>query len=184
MKESFTFAIRNDRYKYITALQFFILFINAVCFTWFGYNSSNYFFYIIAVLTLIHLLLYIRNQHSDSPAVKYIPFSASVLCIIAWINLYQYLFAAAMLLIILLQVLVKKKYLITIDTDGAGINSFPVKNFKWSEIQNLILKDGLLTIDCRNNKIIQSEIMADESDADDENEFNEFCRKQLPAIKK
>lgn len=48
----------------------------------------------------------------------------------------------------------------------------------WNFISNIILKDGLLTIDYKNNKIFQKEI-ADEVSPELEKEFNEFCRLQL-----
>lgn len=52
------------------------------------------------------------------------------------------------------------------------------KKILWNEISNVILKDGILTIDLKNNKIIQQEI--DESIIPvNEKEFNEFCRQQL-----
>ncbi|MGQ0738707.1 MAG: hypothetical protein ACT4OJ_06570 [Bacteroidota bacterium] len=56
--------------------------------------------------------------------------------------------------------------------------SFPVKKISWTSLNNCLLKDGLLTIDFRNNKIIQQAI--DESKTSvNEKEFNEFCRQQL-----
>ncbi len=58
------------------------------------------------------------------------------------------------------------------------INSFPKKKFNWTDIQNVILKDNLLTVDFKNNKLIQKELNEEVSPLI-EQEFNEFCRKQL-----
>ena len=55
--------------------------------------------------------------------------------------------------------------------------SFPKRIIHWKELSNVILKDGLLTIDFKNNKIIQQSIMY--ADRVNEKEFNEFCKKQL-----
>jgi hypothetical protein len=41
-----------------------------------------------------------------------------------------------------------------------------------------MIKDGLLTIDFKNNRIIQQQI-ANISSGIDEKEFNDFCRQQL-----
>jgi hypothetical protein len=51
----------------------------------------------------------------------------------------------------------------------------------WSELNNVILRDGLLTIDFNNNTLIQVDT-DDEDNADyevTEDEFNAYCRSQL-----
>jgi len=43
-----------------------------------------------------------------------------------------------------------------------------------------VLKDGLLTLDFKNNRLMQKEIADDEDEDDaDEEEFNTWCRDQL-----
>lgn len=56
--------------------------------------------------------------------------------------------------------------------------SFPIKKIKWDEVAQVILKDGLLTIDFKSNKIIQQTIDEIKTPVD-EKEFNDFCRQQL-----
>lgn len=58
---------------------------------------------------------------------------------------------------------------------------FP-KKISWDQLNNVLIKDGLLTIDYKNNRIFQQETdELDEEDDDDvtEEEFNAFCRKCL-----
>ena len=62
--------------------------------------------------------------------------------------------------------------------DEITINSFPQKHYNWKEAQNIVLKDNLLTIDFKNNKILQKQTESD-VDATTEKEFNEFCRQQI-----
>jgi len=57
-----------------------------------------------------------------------------------------------------------------------SFNSLPRKVLKWSEIKNVIIKDGLITIDQKNNKLYQKEIEGYVT-ADIENEFNNFARR-------
>ncbi len=59
-----------------------------------------------------------------------------------------------------------------------SFNSFPGKKLNWSEVSNIIVKDGLITIDKKNNQLYQKEIEGYVT-KDVENEFNEFCRKQV-----
>lgn len=57
-------------------------------------------------------------------------------------------------------------------------NTFPSKTYQWFEIDNVIIRDNLFTLDLRNNKIIQKSL-DEEISPELEKEFNEYCRKQL-----
>ncbi len=57
-------------------------------------------------------------------------------------------------------------------------NSFPKRTLEWDKINNALIKDGLITIDQKNNKLFQKEIDSGVS-LQVEKEFNEFCRQQL-----
>ena len=48
---------------------------------------------------------------------------------------------------------------------------------EWSLLSNLIKRDDLLTLDFKNNKLIQVQVI--NSDDIPENEFNQFCQEQL-----
>lgn len=52
------------------------------------------------------------------------------------------------------------------------------KEVNWDEVNNVILKDGLLTIDFKNNKLFQHIILNSDEDIS-EKEFNDFCEEQL-----
>ena len=49
----------------------------------------------------------------------------------------------------------------------------------WSDTNNVMLKDNVLTIDLKNNKLIQAVIEEGSAGEIDEEEFNEFCRRQM-----
>jgi hypothetical protein len=66
--------------------------------------------------------------------------------------------------------------------DAITINTLLKKKFSWSQIENVRLKDGLLTIDFTNNKLIQKEIDSGENEATEE-EFNAFCDQRLREVK-
>lgn len=51
-----------------------------------------------------------------------------------------------------------KKAQVHIDKEGVRLPHFTGKTLKWPEIERLIIKHGVLTIDCRNNHLYQYEI--------------------------
>lgn len=59
-------------------------------------------------------------------------------------------------------------------------NTFLKKALKWDEVNNALIKDGLVTIDMKNNKLFQREIEGYVT-ADIEREFNDFCHRCISA---
>lgn len=57
-------------------------------------------------------------------------------------------------------------------------SSFPRKSYQWIDIDNVMIRDNLFTLDLRNNKMIQKELETPVSKSL-QNEFNEYCRHQL-----
>ena len=73
---------------------------------------------------------------------------------------------------------VKFPYEIAFDPAGIVINTFPKKHYPWNAIQNAIIKDDVITIDFKNNKLLQKDINEPVS-ASTTQEFNTFCREQI-----
>ena len=67
--------------------------------------------------------------------------------------------------------------------DEVSFNTLPRRVLKWNEISNALIKDGLITIDQKNNKLFQREIEGFVSD-DIEKEFNTFCYHCINSKKK
>lgn len=57
---------------------------------------------------------------------------------------------------------------------GISFNTFPRRSVNWNEVNNVVLRDDLLTIDYKNNKLFQREI-APGTEKAVEKEFNDFC---------
>jgi hypothetical protein len=70
--------------------------------------------------------------------------------------------------------------------DHIRFNGWPEKKYAWSEFTNIMLKDGILTMDFKNNKLFQKETDDTEDPEYDgsEEEFNQFCIDQLYFEKK
>lgn len=86
--------------------------------------------------------------------------------------------AAAGVLLLILYRFAKRDLNVFVNETHITYPSFPVKDIRWNDLNNIILKDGLLTIDFKNNRIIQQLIEKDGVGID-ERDFNDFCRKRL-----
>jgi hypothetical protein len=66
--------------------------------------------------------------------------------------------------------------------DRIVFKSFFSKTISWSSLNNALIKDGILTLDYKNNKLFQAETDDDEENEEyevSEEEFNAFCAQQL-----
>lgn len=59
-------------------------------------------------------------------------------------------------------------------------NTFPRRTLRWDEVSNVLIRDGLLTIDQKNNRLFQKEIEGDVTRLEEE-QFNLFCRQCINA---
>jgi hypothetical protein len=89
-----------------------------------------------------------------------------------WLVLFFIVFA-------LLEVQAKYPLEIGFYPDGVILNTLFKKKIPWSSLQSVVLKDGLLTLDFRNNKLFQKEVLDDDDPDAPEDEFNDYCRGKL-----
>lgn len=60
------------------------------------------------------------------------------------------------------------------------INTLLKRQYAWTAFNNIVLKDGLLTLDFKSNRLVQKEVLEDDDEEDaDEDEFNDYCRDRL-----
>jgi uncharacterized membrane protein YhaH (DUF805 family) len=103
---------------------------------------------------------------------------------IGWIGLTPTPWVGAIFFLLsFLEYQTKRPLEIGFDHDRIVMNTLFKRQFDWSVLNNVILKDGLLTLDFKNNKLIQK-MVADDDDEDDadEEEFNTYCRSRLTAV--
>ena len=94
-----------------------------------------------------------------------------------WVGAFFFLLA-------FLEYQTKRPLEIGFDVDRIVMNTLIKRRFDWTMFNNVILKDGLLTLDFKDNRLLQREV-ADEEDEDDadEEEFNAYCRERLHSVK-
>ena len=176
MPVSYTFSITNTRKKQIWLLACGLLLINSLLILFFAlHNPSNY--KILFVNTAIIFLIVFYNLFSKRATIATYRLGYFLVAI-AWIKLdYYWLAILFSILFFLGEILTKDTTVFINKTDISFKNLYP-KKYNWQSIKNIILKDGLLTIDFKNNKIFQSET-AEKISLTEENEFNDFCKKNL-----
>ncbi|HMR93855.1 MAG TPA: hypothetical protein PKC69_16150, partial [Chitinophagaceae bacterium] len=131
---------------------------------------------VIAALYVVILLLKKFKPGSSAPQ-NWLPVLFPLLAL-AWLGHTYWWVSLLMLTLFLLDKLASRRLTIHFTDKQIRFPSVPVKFIDWKELNNVVLKDGLLTIDYKNNKLLQAGLAADEA-APDENYFNDFCNRQL-----
>jgi hypothetical protein len=136
------------------------------------------FAYLIGALFVTGVLVY--NIWASSKGRKVYYSRALLIAALVWMKM-PYLQWLSFLFIILALLEYQAKYSLEIGfTDSqVVINSLFKKRYAWNQFSNIVLKDGLITLDFTNNKLLQREVVDDEENEADEDEFNLYCQQQL-----
>lgn len=176
----FTCTIINDKRKLYQLFAYGIIILNMITQLLFDYQhttkniSLNIIVYVVVLLLLIGWDVYLIKNKKQYQSLGII----ILLLGFRWFQLgYQWPFFINLILWAL-YIASRRKLNIYISPAQVEYPSLPVRKMQWSEISNLVLKDGILTIDGYNNKLYQHYI-SDITPKVSEAEFNDFCSKQL-----
>lgn len=181
--QQFQIILKNEKVRLYDWFAIFIFILNSIglCFviqnttaTFIKTNSKPFFIGLAVVLfTYQFFVLFSKSIAKYLNSFLITSFAISLYWALIgywWIGILTYA-------LIILYTLSKRVLKVEVDKEKIRYPSFPAKTIKWNDLNNIILKDGLLTIDFKNNKIIQQLIHAIQMI--DEKEFNEFCKQQL-----
>ena len=128
------------------------------------------FLFIVIAIYLKVVLRYLKL-----PVVAMLIIAIALLCVVT----QSPYFAVILVIHWVLDKFFSKEPKYELDLSGVKITKLLSEQFyTWADIQNVVLKDGLLTIDFKNNHIFQSPITAKDKPVD-EKAFNQFCLQQL-----
>jgi hypothetical protein len=131
----------------------------------------------LSLLWLLYVLL--RGQSVGNIRMRFTPGYAFLFFL--WIKLQFYWAAPVVLLLAVLDYIARRPLLVRFTEQQIDYPSFPPRAIAWTELQNVVLKDGLLTIDFVNNKMLQTEVEASVS-TPEEAEFNAFARQMVEGV--
>lgn len=94
-----------------------------------------------------------------------------------WFGLQNYYMVTALAIVGIFYHLALQKIQLLFTPEKIIKLNFPKKDYLWNVFSNVIIKDKILTLDFKNNHLLQIEIEAPENI--NENEFNLFAEAQL-----
>ncbi len=133
---------------------------------------------IAAVISLLSLLFWVINSYFKKLQQFRIEISFFILAVI-WFLIDRHLLSLSIFCFAVIGIYTRRPFVLLFSKQGISYPSFPKKQFPWNEVENVILKDGMLTIDLKNNTLIQKLVDKTSATSINEREFNLFCKHQL-----
>jgi hypothetical protein len=173
--QQFEITLKNEKVKFYKSIALLLVILNLAVFIYL-LIADVHFYEAAAALLLsafyIIYLLYNSKKNRRSFFVNEFTFFILAGC---WIALQNYLVAFCAVVLAILYHLSLQKIQILFTAEVVKKINFPQKEFSWEVFTNVMMKDNILTMDFKNNKLIQVET----ENAVDENQFNEFSKSSL-----
>jgi hypothetical protein len=175
-------TLKNTSSKYIDRFSLLLLTISVLLFAREQFFSDNikisYLFGAIAIAFVVGSNLYQQRKTGKIPYYG----NALFIAAIAWVTMpfLPWLFVPFALMG-LFERQAKLPLEVGFSDDRVVINTLIRRKYTWADFNNIVLKDDLLTLDFKNNRLLQRETIDEEGDAD-EDEFNLYCSDRLRAV--
>lgn len=174
-------AIPNDKAAAYRVVTLFILLSNLLAF---GYavlyaisSAVVIFLYVGFVTSLLSLVVFIMRAYY--PGFKKTRVEITfIICAMAWIFSGNHLLGILLFVFAMAGLVANRKYLIHFTEQHICYPSFPEKIFLWSEVDFVMLKDDILTIEMKDNRLMQFTIDKEEAAEINAEEFNHVCKER------
>ena len=175
--QQFEIILKNDKIKSYRSIALFILLLNVAVFIFLLFYDRYRYEAASAILLIgiyIFMRLYFIRKYNQGNYLDQVLLFVLAGC---WFGMQNYFLVFLLVILGILYHLSLQKLLFVFTTDKISKMNFPGKDFDWNMFNNVILKDNILTLDFKNNRLIQAEI--DKSHEINERQFNSFAQSQL-----
>ncbi|TAD81344.1 MAG: hypothetical protein EAY75_17915 [Bacteroidetes bacterium] len=184
MTYDFVISLKRPNYRGINTVSVLlvIIFLLTYCFylAELGYFLTRWWLLAIPFL-VVGLLLYgfFNRKRADFLVHHRLELNIAAMGFVAMTSMpNNYLWAVLYALVGVAERLVKRPNEIYFSKEEIVRNTLWRKTYQWFEVENVVLRDNLFTLDLRNNRLIQGPL-DQPTDVDTEVEFNAFCKAQL-----
>ncbi len=180
--KQFEITLKNEKINQYNRIALFIIIINLALFVYLAVSTEIKSIRIAALIgasliTIVLFIDYFLLSFKNNQGTPY-KLLAEYIIAMTWLQMGYWWIAIICFLLGSFYFVAKRPMLVSIIKEKIAYPSFPKRNITWSELSNIILKDGLLTINFKNNKFIQ-QFVDETKTVVNEQEFNDFCNQQL-----
>jgi hypothetical protein len=183
MQSEYEFVVKTEKLPSYNRISYIVFVLNAAALFFVAVITADKSFQryaftgsiICVVWTVMNLLRYYSSKYQK---LRFTP--GYLFMFFVWVMLQQYWVAVVIILLAVLDYYSRRELVIRFTKDRVEYPSFPAKIIEWQQLQNVVLKDGLLTIDFASNKMLQAEV-DEETLTEEETAFNGFTAQCIKA---
>jgi len=187
MRYQYVVTLKRESQRATNLFSFFMCLLSGIFFLFAAFRDEKIFWFLLPVGIFLIIGAVIQNVSARTGRRRIQYRYLLVLAALGWIGMPVLPWLGIFFIILaFLEHQTKRPLEIGFDRDIVVINTLIRRKYDWSAFSNIVLRDGLLTIDFKNNRLLQKEILDDEEDDDDteEKEFNDYCQARLEAVQK
>ena len=174
--QQFEIIIKNDKVKlYRTIAKIFLLLNFAVFIFLLFYETYRYPSIAFLIAFILYLLLrqyLFRKGYVNNILDEFVFFIPAA----GWLGMHNYMIGIGCILMGLLYKLSLQEIKFVFGHENIVKMNFPQKRIDWDLLNNVILKDNILTLDFKNNRLLQAEV---EKNGINEIDFNSFAKLRM-----
>lgn len=175
--QQFEIILKNDKIKSYRSIALIILVLNLAIFIFLLFYDQYRYEAASAILLIgiyIFMRLYFIRKYNQGNYLDQVLLFVIAGC---WFGIQNYFMVLILVILGIFYHLALQTLLFVFTTEKISKMNFPGKEFHWNMFNNVILKDNILTLDFKNNRLIQAEI--EKSQHINEKQFNSFAQSQL-----
>ena len=180
--QNFKLVLKNEKVKQYKLFALLIIVLNILILTVLAITRPEIRYRCIALAILIAVLFLMEYFAKKKRKEVNAKGAATLLIIGAYLGFKFWLPALIMAVLAILYIISIRRFIVSVNGSHIIYPSFPKRTIQWNELNNMIIRDGLLTLDFKNNKLIQALVEQGNDSVLDEKEFNDFCRAQLESV--
>jgi hypothetical protein len=174
--DSQTIILPNDKAATYKVVTFIIAFMNLIFLGFIRYKETSPTAQFFLGFGLIWLLSSIVRYSFFKSSRKIIFIIIPLfVCSLIWLFMGFYVLGIISFLFSFFGFQANKPLKVKASKAGILYPTFPAKLFEWKEVEQVLIKDNVLTIDLKNNKLIQISISEQENEKLEHQAFNAFC---------
>jgi hypothetical protein len=175
MEQGFEIGLKNNKHRSYSRIRYLVVLMDLAFFICYVIHERQGAGWLMVLLAAVGLMEAASRKGFIKQRIASIVIYG--LLAIAWAMINGWL-TLLHLLLSFLDTISTSALHVSINNEGIIYPSFPEKKIVWEELQNVVLKDGILTIDFLNDTLLQADVDTDNTTTD-ETVFNQYCREQL-----
>lgn len=177
-------TLKNEKVKTYGIIRVILAVLNLLGLIYLSITAPKDFSYLIwlsfgILASATYIIIVVIERLSKKPGSEMWHRAVLLISAIAWFNTKSSWWISLVLLIFLgLDILAHRKLIIVFANNFVRLPVFIGQKINWNQLNNVVLKDGMLTVDFKNNRLFQYPVVDSDWDIN-EDEFNRFCHQNI-----